>query len=1189
MITPSQKTSLVRRVLVASGTLALCSPFMACSSTEEVPVVTPRVERSSANSDTARSQTDEEKGQARDRIDGSPAQTAPRNLSRLAIDAGDVNWGDVKRAGARTHVLIYAATEAISKNYGLPAAYPSALALKEAFVGIGVHVDDITIRSGAEVATVAVAGGVSKLQADIRNIASGLKGEGDNLVLVWIGHGAHAENDLQLMTSDTDSDAGKLTGTLPSRDLSTCLDQAKTNAEWGNPSLGTALIIDACQTNAQGSAGGEADWNGIFEAVNVLANIEAYSAEPGEEAWVDQSTGRTAYTNALCKVIRKAQKYMDSDSIALKDLLERVRDDESLNEQRPPVPAGKGGVVLFDPNNLSLEIKVVDNVTGNVIPGAQIKFQDSQKSAPALFEGLGASREGYSMQATAPGYFARSEEVRLSRAQSGRTLEVPLAREFVVLQGHIRLPEERGVIRVAVNGSYEGLVDGYHTTSDDLQGTGFFHIKVPKFTGERKLSVKVFGETRFEETFDLATQANHNEKVSGGLIQVFDFGDTTLPPKGYGEAGLGGTGALAVDVGGVKFNFDFERLTEADFTDPGGWPLYESVNNFLKSSNKMWARAQRTLEDLKQKQYIRADKSYVLDELVKELGVAAAIHLAKEACDRDDLDLAIATLKDSDQRNDDKVRVRLFTLLMQGAGKHLQEKDFASALVLYEEAALTDADDAVNAALYAEQTRLAWMDYSVKQAYKTGDWQTPRKVVQLLTDSGAEDAALQYAEEIEKQSITRTCRLRYNSAQAAYSSGEFEEAVEFYRQALAENPNSHYRGLIRSSLEDVSGQLFKKYLTIGSEMESKEDFVGAFHAYLACCKYHPGAGESNLEFIVETHGELFRKEASSELEQAQAFLKSREIVADYDRSLAASDFGTADTILAKIEKGNVDQLELERLRRRMANAQQDFAMLAFTDYKRYNRLSKSGVQKYLELFEDAHPRLRTGLELDRIERFDDGDDGPWIAIYKQESTGVEFSLIPGGVLAMGSKGGYSNQRPVKNVSLYPFLLARHEVSSGVYDEHRKRQVGTNVLFPNRPAQGVFHNSALTWCTDLGMNLPTEAQWEWAALGARPNRKVTCMASQPQDVDSGPANPFGLLNIYDNVAEWCLDAYLDYSVEPIANSGQRLGENAAEGFVYRGGSFEFELNTGAKRRRFSKVGAPQTGFRSAINLVSNPKN
>ena len=122
-----------------------------------------------------------------------------------------------------------------------------------------------------------------------------------------------------------------------------------------------------------------------------------------------------------------------------------------------------------------------------------------------------------------------------------------------------------------------------------------------------------------------------------------------------------------------------------------------------------------------------------------------------------------------------------------------------------------------------------------------------------------------------------------------------------------------------------------------------------------------------------------------------------------------------------------------------------------------------------------------------------------------------------------------------------------------------------------------------------MNLPTEAQWEWAALGARPNRKVTCMASQPQDVDSGPANPFGLLNIYDNVAEWCLDAYLDYSVEPIANSGQRLGENAAEGFVYRGGSFEFELNTGAKRRRFSKVGAPQTGFRSAINLVSNPKN
>ncbi|MBN1982445.1 MAG: formylglycine-generating enzyme family protein [Chitinivibrionales bacterium] len=167
--------------------------------------------------------------------------------------------------------------------------------------------------------------------------------------------------------------------------------------------------------------------------------------------------------------------------------------------------------------------------------------------------------------------------------------------------------------------------------------------------------------------------------------------------------------------------------------------------------------------------------------------------------------------------------------------------------------------------------------------------------------------------------------------------------------------------------------------------------------------------------------------------------------------------------------------------------------------------------------------------------------------------------IPGGTFVMGSTGN-EDEQPVHTVTISPFQMLAREVSVADYDSCVNRGVCApahyddsscfiwsfsgirRVRLPadfkaaNLPVVCVTWNQARTYCRFLGMDLPTEAQWEFAALAlsnntyawgnSQPGTKTTVSAASrtPAAVGSFPPNSFGLYDMTGNVWEWTRDYY-----------------------------------------------------------------
>ncbi|MGX1754983.1 SUMF1/EgtB/PvdO family nonheme iron enzyme [Sphingobacterium sp. NPDC055346] len=246
------------------------------------------------------------------------------------------------------------------------------------------------------------------------------------------------------------------------------------------------------------------------------------------------------------------------------------------------------------------------------------------------------------------------------------------------------------------------------------------------------------------------------------------------------------------------------------------------------------------------------------------------------------------------------------------------------------------------------------------------------------------------------------------------------------------------------------------------------------------------------------------------------------------------------------------------------------------------------------------------VEVKRVSAMDwQVDAGEIIA----RSKGLEFVHIPAGTFTMGSGA----TEPGTTASVYPahqvaltrdFLMSKYEITLAQYLEFLKDVNAdlnsVNVQNPNNPGVRWIHNydffiesngqwqvvpgkenlpvNYVTWAGArayalwAGGDLPTEAQWEYAA---RAGSKADYFFLEDHETFAGheselaeyawyagnsgnklkevgllKPNPWGIYDIYGNVIEYCLDEARAYSINAVVDPAQ----NATLTTTIRGGSY-----------------------------------
>jgi len=190
-------------------------------------------------------------------------------------------------------------------------------------------------------------------------------------------------------------------------------------------------------------------------------------------------------------------------------------------------------------------------------------------------------------------------------------------------------------------------------------------------------------------------------------------------------------------------------------------------------------------------------------------------------------------------------------------------------------------------------------------------------------------------------------------------------------------------------------------------------------------------------------------------------------------------------------------------------------------------------------------------------------------------------LIPAGMFLMGElESDDAPARPVHGVRLTAFCMDETEVTVSAYAECVRLGACTspstatfcNWMIPGReqhPVNCIDWNQARSYCQSRRSELPTEAQWEYAArgtdgraypwgndapssqlcwIGGGQTRASTCATrSFPSGV-----SPFGLFDMAGNVFEWTRDWMAPYTGEGSSSVLNPVGPPGGTSRVLRGG-------------------------------------
>ena len=194
-------------------------------------------------------------------------------------------------------------------------------------------------------------------------------------------------------------------------------------------------------------------------------------------------------------------------------------------------------------------------------------------------------------------------------------------------------------------------------------------------------------------------------------------------------------------------------------------------------------------------------------------------------------------------------------------------------------------------------------------------------------------------------------------------------------------------------------------------------------------------------------------------------------------------------------------------------------------------------------------------------------------------------MVEGGDFKMGGSNGLKNELPVHIVRLKSFYIAKYEVTQGLWERVMTENPSANKGCSECPVEGISFEkiqlflARLEQLTGKHYRLPTEAEWEYAALGGGKSKGYKYSGGDSlgevawfEDNANKTTHPVGQkkpneLGIYDmsgNVWEMCSDWYDPAYYKKSALADPRNDKKSAHKVV-RGGSWR-----SPKERCYSKA-------------------
>ena len=223
-----------------------------------------------------------------------------------------------------------------------------------------------------------------------------------------------------------------------------------------------------------------------------------------------------------------------------------------------------------------------------------------------------------------------------------------------------------------------------------------------------------------------------------------------------------------------------------------------------------------------------------------------------------------------------------------------------------------------------------------------------------------------------------------------------------------------------------------------------------------------------------------------------------------------------------------------------------------------------------------------------------------ISIPVMNGISIDMVKVEAGTFMMGAETGDETPRHMVKLTK-DYYIGKYEVTQRLWqcimDENPSKFKANNL-----PVESVSWNDCqrfiqrLNQLTGRHFRLPTEAEWEYAALGG--NKSKGYIFSGGNNVDgigwyskncNGTTQPVGMkkpneLGIYDmsgNVSEYCVDQYDKYEADFQVNP---IGGGIFIARVLRGGAWNKDFDWYLRVKTRSKVSPDTRGIYSGLRLV-----